>query len=208
MTAAGCAGAESTRAPTRAAGRRLRRGALSVVAVLAVLATPAIPIRAQTVRRPMSLIDLAELPRILDPQLSPDGRSLIYMLTRADWKANRSVAHIWRQSVSGSEPTQLTSGEAGEASGRWSPDSASLLFLTRGETETQIYLMPSMGGKTHALTHHDTAVSQAAWSPDGSAIYFLASDPPSADERDRDHLRDDIFAFEKNFRQRHLWRVA
>jgi dipeptidyl aminopeptidase/acylaminoacyl peptidase len=186
----------------------VHHGLLVLVAGLAVLAAPGTSIRAQPLRRPMSLVDLAELPRILDPQLSPDGRSVIYTLTRADWKANRAVAHIWRQSAGGGQPTQLTNGEAGEASGRWSPDGTSLLFLTREETDTQIYLLPSEGGKARALTRHSTAVSQPAWSPDGSAIYFLASDPPTADERDRDHQRDDVFAFEKNFKQRHLWRVA
>src|ERR1700680_2951674 len=93
-----------------------------LLATLAVLAAPGTTIRAQPPPRPMSLVDLAELPRILDPQLSPDGRSVIYTLTRADWKANRAMAHIWRQSAGGGQPTQLTNGEAGEASGRWSPD--------------------------------------------------------------------------------------
>src|SRR5260370_42576042 len=121
------------RAPPRAASRRRGGGGLVPIAALAVLAAaPGTPIRAQPLRRPMSLVDLAELPRILDPQLSPDGRSVIYTLTRADWKANRAVAHIWRQSVGGGQPTPLTNGDAGEASGRWSPDGTSLLFLTRG----------------------------------------------------------------------------
>jgi dipeptidyl aminopeptidase/acylaminoacyl peptidase len=178
-----------------------------LLAALTVLAGT--PVRAQQLRRPMSLVDLAELPRILDPQLSPDGRSVIYTLTRADWKANRAVPHIWRQSVGGGQPTQLTNGDAGEASARWSPDSKSLLFLARrDETDTQIYLLPSEGGEAQELTRHGTSVSQPAWSPDGSAIYFLASDPPTSDERDRDHLKDDVFAFEKNFKQRHLWRVT
>ena len=41
--------------------------------------------RAQS-RKPISLVELAEVPRILSPALSPDGRSLAYMLSRADWK--------------------------------------------------------------------------------------------------------------------------
>jgi dipeptidyl aminopeptidase/acylaminoacyl peptidase len=180
-----------------------------LLAALTVLASARTPIHAQQPRRPMSIVDLAELPRILDPQLSPDGRSVIYMLTRADWKANRAVPHIWRQTVGGGQPAQLTNGNAGEASARWSPDGKSLLFLTRGdESGTQIYLLPSEGGQAQALTRHGTSVSQPAWSPDGSAIYFLASDPATADERDRDRLRDDVFAFEENLKQRHLWKVA
>src|SRR5215467_4565002 len=69
--------------------------------------------------RPLTLISLAEIPRITDVQLSPDGRSLSYMLGRADWKANVPVSHIWRQAVSGGSPVQLTSGESGELIARW-----------------------------------------------------------------------------------------
>jgi dipeptidyl aminopeptidase/acylaminoacyl peptidase len=161
-------------------------------------------------RRPMSIVDLAELPRLLDPQLSPDGRFVLYTLTRTDWRANRSVAHIWRQAVGGGAPIQMTNGDAGETTARWSPDGKSILFLTRrnDNTDTQIYLLPPNGGEAQPLTRHATPVSQPAWSPDGSTIYFLAADARTAEERDRDRLRDDVFAFEANFTQRHLWKVA
>jgi hypothetical protein len=43
------------------------------VAALSAQPQPAEPQRA------MSLVQLAELPRLFDPQLSPDGKSVIYM---------------------------------------------------------------------------------------------------------------------------------
>jgi dipeptidyl aminopeptidase/acylaminoacyl peptidase len=158
----------------------------------------------------MSIVDLAQLPRILDPQLSPDGRFVLYTLTRVDWRGNRSVAHIWRQQIGGGEPIQMTNGDAGETTARWSPDGKSIFFLTRRNenTDTQIYLLPAGGGEAQPLTRHATSVSQPTWSPDGSAIYFLALDGRTAEERDRDRLRDDVFTFEANFKQRHLWKVA
>src|SRR5687768_337641 len=79
--------------------------------------------------RPLTIVGLAELPRLLDPQLSPDGQSLLYTLMRADWRLNRQVGHLWRQPVGGGAPLQLTNGDTGEVNARWSPDSRSLLFL-------------------------------------------------------------------------------
>src|SRR5882724_6712440 len=82
------------------------------------------PIRGQS-RRPMTLIDLAELPRIAGaaPQLSADGKSLAYLLSRADWKAGRQVFQVWRQDIGGGAPRQLTFSEGGVQPGglKWSP---------------------------------------------------------------------------------------
>jgi dipeptidyl aminopeptidase/acylaminoacyl peptidase len=183
------------------------RAALLVASTLgavgAIVAGP--PGRAQA-PRPMTVLDLAELPRVLDPQLSPDGTSVVYVLNQADWRANRPIGQIWRQDGAG-EPVQLTREAAGASTPRWSPDGGSLLFLSRGENGTQVFLLPVAGGDARPLTRHATSVSAPAWAPDGRFVYFLAPDPPTADERTRERLRDDVYAFDGNGKARHLWRI-
>lgn len=156
----------------------------------------------------MTLVDLAELPRLLVPQLSPDGRTLVYFLSGADWKADRPVWHIWRQTLSGGAPLQLTFSEGGDipAPGglRWSPDGKTLLFMRDG----QISLLAADGGEPRALTRHATSVGSPSWTPDGTAILFLASDPKTSEERDRDRLRDDVYGLDESYKQRHLWKIV
>ena len=110
-----------------------------LVALLCAIAV-APPLLAQK-RRPMTLIDLAELPRVIGPQLSPDGRTVAYFLSGADWKAGRLVFHLWRQDVSGGAPAQLTFTEGGDIPvARWSPDGAHIAFVhvpTGGIAEAQ-----------------------------------------------------------------------
>ncbi len=189
------------------------RSCRNVIALLLALAV-ATRIRETRVdaqdRRPLTLVDLAEMPRLLDPQLSPDGRFVAYTLARADWKANRLVGQIWRQAVTGGRPEQLTRLETGVApSVRWSPDGKSMLFLANvGEAGIQVHRLPADGGEAKQLTRHATGVSQAAWAPDGSSIYFVASDARTTAERERDRLRDDVYAFDEDFKQRHLWKVS
>src|SRR5439155_3326444 len=113
-------------------------------------------------RRPMTLVDIAQVPRILDVQLAPDGRSVLYMLNRADWKANRQLPHLWKQDIGAAAPVQMTFGDAGEGGGRWSPDGKTILFSRGG----QIYLLPTDGGEPRQLTRHGTTVASPAWSPD------------------------------------------
>jgi dipeptidyl aminopeptidase/acylaminoacyl peptidase len=185
---------------------RFRRFAL-VLAIVGLLAE-GFPGAQAPARRPMSLVDLAELPRLLDPQLSTDGRTLVYTLTRADWNVNRPVPHIWRQEIGGGPPVQITSGDAGESAPRWSPDGTSILYVARAGADTQLFRLPLGGGPPQALTRHPTSVSQAMWAPDGSSVFFLASDPKTPEERERERLRDDLFAFDESYKQRHLWSMS
>jgi dipeptidyl aminopeptidase/acylaminoacyl peptidase len=161
-------------------------------------------------RRPFTLVSLAEIPRVQDVQLSADGRHVSYMLARADWKANRLITHIWTQATAGGAPLQITNTDTGESLARWSPDGRALLFLARGDGGQQIFLVPAGGGASRQLTRHATAIyagTPPAWSPDGASIYFLAPDPPTDVERQRERLRDDVFALDENYRPRHLWKV-
>src|SRR5438270_8754241 len=129
-----------------------------------------LPAQAQS-RRRLTLVDLLNVPRLTDPQLSPDGRQLVYELAEADWKANKRVSHIWRIGVDGSGLVRMTSG-MGEQSARWSPDGGSIAFAGKRATgdEAQVYIISNGGGEAKAITHHATSVSRLTWAPDGKTI--------------------------------------
>lgn len=177
----------------------------TVVVAAALVALPMAQPSAQT-RRPMSLIDLAGLPRVLDPQLSPDGRFVSYALSHPDWKTSRPVWHLWKQEVAGGAPVQLTFGDAGIVPGftRWSPDGKTILIARGG----QLALMPADGGEPRPLTRHATAASFPTWSRDGASVFFLASDARTAEERERERQRDDLYAYDEDYEHRHLWKAT
>ena len=191
-------------------GNRRRTLSTTVVGILLWVGIAALPTRAQTppAKKPMTLVDLAELPRIAGapPQLSSDGRTLAYLLTRTDWKAGRLIYQLWRQDVRGGAPVQLTFSDGGVQPGalRWSPDGKTLLFLRDG----QIALFPADGGEPRVLTKHATGVSSPTWSPDGTVVYFIAADPPTDDEGDRTRLRDDVYMADETYKQRQLWKIV
>lgn len=184
----------------------LNHRAVRLTLLVALCTSIALPAIAQ---RAMTLVDLLNVGRITDPQLSPDGAQMLYVLARADWKANKRITHIWRVRADGSGTVQLTGGAEGEASPRWSPDGKAIAFIARREDEANaIYLMPADGGEGRALTKHSSAISRIAWSPDGSAIYFTAPEEKTAEEKDRDKNKDDVFGFDEDYKQPHLWKVT
>jgi dipeptidyl aminopeptidase/acylaminoacyl peptidase len=158
--------------------------------------------------RPMGFVEALSLPVVQDPQLSPDGRQVVFAMEAADWKANRRISHLHRLDVDGSNLVQLTFGERGETSPRWSPDGTQLAFLARrdGDEHNQIYLLHAGGGEARRLTTHASAPTSITWAPDGTRLFFIAADDRTPDQREKARLQDDVYAFEEtNFTQRHLW---
>ena len=104
-------------------------------------------------KRGRTFVDALEQQSLGDPQLSPDGKQILFTIDRADWKSNRRVGHIYRVGTDGTGQVQLTFGDRGESSPRWSPDGKAIAFTTRRDADTnnQIYLLSVEGGK-HAAS--------------------------------------------------------
>ena len=162
-------------------------------------------------QRPMTLVDMINLPQVNDPQLSPGGHQIVFVESEANWKADRRISHIWRINADGSGLTQMTSGANGENDPRWSPDGKTIAFIARRGAEPdavpQVFLISTSGGEARPLTKHATAVSNIEWSPDGAVIYFRAADPKPEAQKAREKLKDDVFLFDENYEQQHLWSV-
>ncbi len=163
-------------------------------------------------QKAMTLIDMINVPQINDPQISPDGRQVLFVKSEANWKADRRISHIWKVNADGSGSFQLTNGADGETSPRWSPDGRNIAFIAKRGTEPdsvpQILLIDNTGGEARALTKHATPVTNIAWSPDSGSLYFRAADAKTEEQKARDKLKDDVFMFDENFEQQHLWNVS
>ena len=180
------------------AGRRVVLATLVVSAFLAFTSSVA----TQAPKRPMTLVDLLNIPRVGDPQIAPDGSAITFALSTPDWPANRRVAHLWRINTDGTGLRRLSNEPGPPPNARWSPDSSTIAFISGGS----VYVMPAQGGPPRQVSAR-TGVSEIAWHPGGAFIYFLALDALTDAERERQRLRGDIVVLDET-RPRHLWRMA
>ncbi len=159
-------------------------------------------------KRSMSIVDLIDVPQMQEVQLSRDGSQVIFELASSDWDKNERVSHVFRVDIDGENQIQLTNG-SGEKSPRWSPDGSSIVFVAkRGKEENeQLYLLSNRGGEARPVTKHPSAVKSPTFSPDGAFVYFLAPEPKSEEEKKKDELKDDVFSFDEDYKQVHLFRV-
>lgn len=138
----------------------------------------------ETARRPPRPADVYRLREVSDPQVSPDGEWVAYVVTVLDSASNRSDSDLWMVSWDGATTVQLTSSPYPESAPRWSPDGRHLSFTSsrpdaRG---SQLWLLDRRGGEAVRVSDVRGGFSDYEWSPDSRRIAFVSTDPdPAAD---------------------------
>jgi len=108
------------------------------------------------------------------PNISPDGKNILFTRTWADRMNDQQVSNLWLADVEGKRIRLLTSGNWRDTAPVWSPDGKRLAFLSDRDGTTQLYVMWLDTREVAQLTHLERAPSGLAWSPDGKKIAFTA----------------------------------
>jgi dipeptidyl aminopeptidase/acylaminoacyl peptidase len=137
-------------------------------------------------KRPMTIDDLFGFRRVADPQISPDGKTVAYVVTGVDLPGNKSSSTIWLAPTEGGQPRQprqLTNTSKKDRHPRWSPDGKRLLFESNRDGDFQLWLIDLAGGEARKLTDVGTEAGNALWSRDGKTIAFVSAVYPEYSEK-------------------------
>ncbi|HEY7181773.1 MAG TPA: S9 family peptidase, partial [Blastocatellia bacterium] len=155
--------------------------------LLLILASAGV-LMAQPARRPLKLDDVPRLREVRDPQISPDGQWVAYVVSTIDVKEDKSSSHIWMISFDGKTERQMTSSQESESSPRWSPDGRYLSFTSSrpGPAKgNQVWLLDRDGGEAFQLTELKGRLQGYEWSPDSKRLALIVGDPdPEAEAAD------------------------
>ena len=130
--------------------------------------------------RPFKLDDLEKWQDVRDPQCSPEGKQVAYVVSTMDFKEDKSVTHIWLADFDGERDRQIMFSAEGENSPKWSPDGKLLAFQSArpGKAKgSQIWIIDRSGGEAYELTELKGNLAGFEWSPDSKRMALLVGDP-------------------------------
>src|SRR5207237_9802140 len=113
--------------------------------------------------------DFAKIVSIADPQCSPDGKSIVCVVTRRDMVADKNDRELVHIDIGSGEQCQYTHERRALSMPRFSPSGDRIAFLAAPEPgkdskdkeeKTQIFIMPTAGGEPQKITDSPTPVEQ------------------------------------------------
>jgi dipeptidyl aminopeptidase/acylaminoacyl peptidase len=149
----------------------------SALALVALMTAPA----PAADERPMTVDDLLAVKSVGDPRVSPDGKTVAYVVSEIDRDAGKTNSSLWLVPSDGSAgPRRLTTAPGTNNHPRWKPDGSAVAFLSNRGGSSQVWLLPLDGGEASQVTKLPIDVTGFVWSPKGDAMVLTAEVYPGS----------------------------
>ncbi len=172
LAVAGCTSGPAPASPAAAAADKQATAPPTPAVSPAMSATAGTPAGGFTVEA------MLKLKRVSDPQLSPDGTRIAFVVTEVNQEANSRANHIWLVPTSGGAPKPLIASAKSDDTPRWAPDGKRLAFISTRDGASQVWIadVDAAGAvrATRKVTNIATEASGVRWAPDGKSVVFVS----------------------------------
>jgi dipeptidyl aminopeptidase/acylaminoacyl peptidase len=138
---------------------------------LIALLAPALTGAQSIPKRAITFDDFAAVRAVSDPQLSPDGNTVLYTLRTTDVNANRRTGKTFAVPTAGGVAREFPVADVNATEARWSPDGRRVAYVAGG----QLWVADAEGGSRKQITTLNGGATGPVWSPTGSMIAFSSS---------------------------------
>jgi dipeptidyl aminopeptidase/acylaminoacyl peptidase len=153
------------------------RRPLLALPALWLLASLAFAAPAGDAPRPLTPLDLLEMPELGEHAVSPDGQWLVYAKSLLNWKEGKRYTDLFLARTDGSEHRQLTFTEKDERRLAWARDSKAFVFVSdRDSSKPQLYWLSLGPGEARKLSDEKEGVRQIEFSKDGRWLAYETGD--------------------------------
>ena len=157
---------------------------LLLASLACALATPSAFASTQAAGGPLQAADIFSLEMANDPQISPNGRFVVYQRRSNDIMTDRTRSALWIAPYDGGSNRPLVTGAGEYSSARWSPDSSQLVYIANEDDQSLLKTVWVDSGRSATLAHLPGGAGNLSWSPDGRWIaftMFMSAPEPQVD---------------------------
>ena len=130
-----------------------------------------LPSHAQEGNKALEPLDIFDMQWATDPQISPNGETVVYVRNRFDVMKDSTRRSLWSVSSDGKSHTPLA--ESPSSSPRWSSDGSRLAYVSSVGGKTQIHVRWMESDRDTAITYLQESPQSLSWSPDGKYLAFI-----------------------------------
>jgi len=152
----------------------MRNHLAMIVGLFCLGLTGAAAVKAQEAPRKIDMMDEFRIQFPTSPQISPDGKKIVYVRNFADAATDRRYTNLWIINADGTDHRALTSGNRSDTSPVWSPDGTRVAYISDADGMPQIFIRWMDSGQTARITNSTFPPAAISWSPDGKLISYSA----------------------------------
>jgi dipeptidyl aminopeptidase/acylaminoacyl peptidase len=150
------------------------------LAAAALVGAVALALPITTTARTFDFKDLSKIVNVSNPQISPDGKSIAFVVTRSNESTDKRDSELMLIDIASGAQRELTHERKDVGEPRWSPTGDRLAFTAlAGEADAaqdQVWVMNMSGGDPKSVTTAENGVQEYAWRPDGQAVAYVSAE--------------------------------